>query len=180
MLCYKIGMNNFRRRLMTDISISFIIISALIVGLVFFALNIKSDAKKIVEVRQELLNRSTSLKSFAFLSSQYNAKGKDYLQILNNVTPTYDQLIDLPKSLQSLAAKEDLGFGFTFTGETLSTTDKLGEARFTINLQGELFQFLNFIEEMDKMRFITSLDSFDLSGEDNKSQMLIVGRVFFN
>lgn len=172
-------MKIFRKKFVTELVISLITIGVLAVGLLFFGFNVSKFAKKIVAARQELVERSTSLQSLAILRSEYKNKGEPYLNVLYNIIPLKDELIDLSKDFQSLAANERLGYGFTFVGETPSTLSNLGSVRFNLNLSGSLDQLIDFIENLQNFRYLINLENISMSRGASQISMDVKGSVFF-
>ncbi|MCP6720406.1 MAG: hypothetical protein KJI72_03775 [Patescibacteria group bacterium] len=172
-------MKTFRKRLTTELVVSLITIGVLVIGLLFFGFNVGKFTKKIVAARQELAERATSLQSLAILRSEYSNKGEPYLNVLYNIIPLKDELIDLSKDFQSLAASERLDYGFTFVGETPATPGNLGSVRFSLSLGGSLNQLIDFIENLQNFRYLINLENIAMSGGASQTSMDIKGSVFF-
>jgi len=173
-------MKAFRKRFVTEVVISLIVIGALAFGLVFFGFNIGRFTKKIVSVQRELYRRSASLESLATLRSEYVNKAQSYLNVLHNVVPLKDELIDLSKDFESLAGEEKLDYGFTFVGETTATSDSLGSVKFNLTLGGTLNRLLRFVKNLQNFHYLISLDTLSFNRESEETtKMAIQGRVFF-
>ena len=172
-------MKAFHKRLVTELAISLIIIGAMALGLLFFGFNIIKFSKKIVSTRQELYDRSVSIESLATLRSDYTARAKNYLNVLYNVVPLKDELIDLSKDFSSLASGEKLEYGFTFVGESPATSVDLGSVEFNLTLGGTLERLLSFVENLQNFRYLINLDSLSLVGGAEQMKMSVRGKVFF-
>lgn len=163
-------MVNFKKTFLIDLTILLIVVGALAGGLLFFGRSISGSVDRIAGLRQDIVNRSASLDFYATLRNQYNNEGKAYLNVLHNIVPTKDQLIDLPKEFQSLASQQNIGFGFSFAGETAVASGGLGSVTFRLNLEGQtLDHLLQFVRKLQDFRYLSSLDS-----------LVVVGRVFYH
>lgn len=173
-------MNSFYKQLFISLIITLLLIAALTTGLIFFGANIKKYSSTIEQHRREFSLLSTNLSSLAVIKNQYNTKVKDYLKILDNVLPSQDQLINFLKDFQSLAAAEQMGFGFTFANQIQPTENSLGIVNFNVSLQGTLDQFLNFLNAMKKLKFIVTFENVNLTPRENQNfQINLKGSVFF-
>ncbi len=173
-------MNHFRKNLTVEISIAVIVIAAFGAGILFFRAKIASSTEQIIKMRHDLSERNSSLQLYSALHSQYDSKAKNYLNVLYNIIPTRDQLIDLRQEFQSLAAKEKLDFGFAFfSGDEASARGETGIVKFDLNLKGDLDQLINFIQSLEKFRYLITLDSFTMNRQGSTIQMIIKGQVYF-
>lgn len=172
-------MDSFKKQLLVQIVIGFVIFIALIGGLLFFGSNIKDYSAKIDVARQDLIARSVSLSSLATLRTQYNTKAKDYLTIINNLVPVRDQLINFSREAQGLASDVE-GFGFSFLGESQATAESFGAISFTINLQATIPQLIKFLENVEKFRYLATVENLTLNRQpDSFYQIPVKGKVFF-
>ncbi len=172
-------MKTFHKKLVTELTISLVAIGVISIGLLFFGFNISKFSKKVVTVRQELVERSASLQSLAVLRSEYSSKGEPYLNVLHNIIPLKDELIDLSKDFQSLAAKERIDYGFTFIGETPATSNSLGSVRFNLSLGGSLDKLISFIENLQNFRYLVNLENISINKGELQMGMNVKGSVFF-
>lgn len=173
-------MNPFYKQFFISLGTALLIIAALTAGLLFFSSNVKKYALKVEKNRRDFSVLSTNLSSLAVLKNQYNTKAKDYLNVLDNVLPSQDQLINFLKDFQSLAAVEKMGFGFAFSNQVQPTENNLGMVNFNSSLQGTLSQFLNFLDAMKKLKFIVTIESANfIPRESQNFQIDLKGSVFF-
>lgn len=172
-------MKTFRKKLVTELIISLVAVGVISIGLLFFGFNISKFAKKVVATRQELTERSASLQSLAILRSEYSSKGEPYLNVLYNIIPLKDELIDLSKDFQSLAAKERIDYGFTFIGEIPATSNNLGSVRFSLSLGGGLDRLINFIKNLQNFRYLVNLENISINKGELQMRMNVKGSVFF-
>ncbi len=171
----------FYKNLIVEVIIAAILILAFGGGILFFRARISDLAEQTLKTRQVLAERSSSLQLYSSLRTQYDSKGKKYLNVLQNIVPTRDQLIDLRQEFQSLAARENLDFGFTFFpgDETTAASGELGAIKFNLNLKGGLDELLNFIHSLEKFRYLITLESFTMNRQGSSIQMAIKGQVYF-
>lgn len=173
-------MNSFKKQLLTQLAIGFIILAALVAGLVFFGASIRQYSERISVARADLVSRSLSLSSLAALRTQYNTKAKDYLAFLDSYLPQRDQLINFSREVQVLASDVS-GFGFSFIGEAPPTGDALGAISFVLNLQATIPQLVSFLENVDNFKYLMTIDSLSLNRQAERTmfQVPVRGRVFF-
>jgi hypothetical protein len=172
-------MNSFHKRIAVQLSVSFTIIAILVLGILLFGFRINKFSNEIAAKRQELNERSSALQSLASLQSDYSTKGQPYLNVLYNVVPQKDELIDLSKDFQVIAQEDKLNYGFTFLGETPSSGEDLGAVKFSLNLGGTLNSLLNFLKDMENFRYLVNLDNVSISRGATKVEMNIRGSVFY-
>lgn len=173
-------MQSFRKKFIVDLIISLVVLMALAGGLIFFGKIIAKTASQIVEARQGLVNKSSSLRFFAQLRKQYNDLAQNYLNIMYNIIPAKDQLINLSREFGTLANAEKLSYGFSFVEEVPVGNSNLGSVVFKINIAGEsLDQLLRFVKRLQNFKYLHSLDGFSLDRQDQGLALSIKGRVFF-
>ncbi|MGC9603373.1 MAG: hypothetical protein ABSF47_02800 [Minisyncoccia bacterium] len=173
-------MNYFKKRLITEIAISLLIVGALFAGILFFNSNMDGYVRKITTNRQLFAARAAAIDQLASLRSDYNNKANNYLNVLYNIIPSYDQLINLNQELQSLAAQNKLGYSFSFAGETQKSTGGLGSVSFSINVNSDNFNSLmSFIKSLQNFRYLSSIDNVSMKSNESLLSMDISGRVFY-
>lgn len=171
-------MNSFHRRIAIQLFVSLAIVAVLVSGIFLFGFQIDKLSGEIAVNRHELNTRSSALSTLASLRSEYANKGQPYLNVLYNVIPSKDELIDLSKDFQVIAQEGGLDYGFTFLGET-PPTDGLGSVRFNLSVGGTLNGFLDFLENMENFRYLVSLEGVSVSRGLDGMRMDIRGSVFY-
>ena len=174
-------MNHFKKRFFTELGISLLIIIALFMGILFFKGNVSDYADKIAADRMLLVSRTVSVSDLASLRSQYNGEVNNYFNVLHNIIPSYDELINLNQDLQSLAVQNKVEYGFSFSGETpKSEGGGLGFISFSLNIGSEsLKSQTSFIKSLQNFRYLNSIDSLSIRSDETKLVMDIKGRVFY-
>ena len=173
--------SRFKKALLTDLTLWFLIAGALSASLVFFGVGITRAGERVRQSYQELLSQSFTIISGARLRTQYVEKAEPALRVLYTFIPTQDELIDLTKEFRLVAGSFDLGFGFTFLGEmSPAAGEPLGSANFSISLQGtnqdQLFQFM---QKLERFRYFLTVESVAMNSQGARNEMTIRGRVFF-
>ncbi len=173
-------MGPFRKRITVQLSISLAIVGGLVLAVMLFGFQVDRLAEKIAGTREQINERSAALTSLASLRSDYTSKGEAYLNVLHNVIPEKDELIDLSKDFQAIAQEDGLNYGFTFLGETPPSGDVLGSVRFNLTLGGTFTKLLNFLKDMENFRYLISVENVSLTrGSEGNMRMDIRGSVFF-
>ncbi len=165
---------------MTEIGIGAIIIVPLFGGILFFSSKVEDLSGDIASARKGLFDRTTRLDTFAALRAEYNGRVKGDLNTLYAIVPEKDQLINLSKDFQTLAAQARLTSSFAFVGEVPPSDGKLGAVGFRINLHGALEDFFTFVEKFEKFHYLSLISSFAITrGGERAGDMLAQGNVYF-
>lgn len=174
-------MDYFKKNLIFELIIVFLVISFFSAGIVFFRFQISKAADQLEVLRKQVYERNDSLKLYSLLQSQYNSKTKSYLGLLSNIIPQEDDLITLRNELIQIASeKYNLDYEFNFKEQTPPTENALGIVEFEMTVRGEkLEQFLKFGQEMQGFTGIMKLTSINISHQDTKMQMKIGGQIYF-
>lgn len=168
------------RKILLNFLISILIIGALLGILALFNLNLGKTSAKINSLSNNLFSRSSSIQGTSELKSQYNAYGESYLNVLYNVVPQKDELINFPKEIQTLASAFDLSLGFSYVGESAVTDEAPGSVSFQISVEGpEMASIIEFIKEFENFRYFTQLESFAVGPSNANIKANIRGKVFF-
>lgn len=171
--------SSFKKKLTLNLLIAIGIISSLIGALVFFNNDLKKTSARVNNLNKDLISRSNDIRSVAELKSQYEKNAAPYLNVLYNVIPTKDELINFSKDIQNLASSKNLTFGFSFDGETNPSGAELGFVSFTVTVGGApVSEITDFIDKFQKFRYLVKLESFSITGE-NPANAIMKGRVFF-
>jgi len=174
-------MGDFKKQLGFQLGVSLPIIAALLAGVFFFGGKISAYTQKIVYDKATLNGRSNTVKQLADLETQYNNQAKSDMNVLYNVIPSYDELINLNSDFQSLAAQNKVDYGFSFAGETPKSGSGLGYVSFNINSSAsELDPLLSFLKSLQNFRYLSSIDNVSLKEDGGEITMAVNGRVFYH
>ena len=172
-------MESFRRRFVVDLTVALIIVAALVGGLVFFGSNIVLYGEQITVGRGELAARAATSMRLLALRSEYAAKGEAYLKTLRGTIPVADQLIDLKRDFQALASRHGLDYSFSFIGDTPPSGETLGVAKFRITVGGSFDKLVRFLEELQRFRYLQTLESFTVNRRDARMEMTVDGKALY-
>ena len=169
---------SFPKKVILNLVIVFGVLSFLITALIIFNKNLERTANQTGKLNQELISRSSSIQRISELRTAYKGMSGAYLNVLYNVIPQKDELINLSKEMQTVAASEGLTFGFSFVGETPPAGESLGYVAFSLSLEGGQFQnIMNFVNKLENFRYFIQLENFDISSGGAKAT--VRGRIFF-
>ncbi len=168
-----------QKRITVQISIALGIVGVLVIGLIFFGFNVRNLTQKIVTAREELALRTVALQSLATLRADYTGKAEAYLNVLHNIIPQKDELIDLSKDFQTIASASGLEYGFTFLGENPASADTLGSVKFGLKLGGTLANLLEFLKNIQNFRYLVQVESVSIFREESLMRMNLSGSVYF-
>ncbi len=174
-------MDQFKKRLINELVISLVIIIALIGGILFFNGNINSYAVNIASARNQLSRLSSSILELSRLQSQYD-QVSGYIDTLGSIVPSYYNLINLNKDLQSMAASDNLSYSFSFAGENPKTNNGFGSVNFNLSVgSSKLSNILSFLNSLQHFKYLTAIDgvSFGSDGDNGTLTMSVKGRVFY-
>ncbi len=173
-------MHNFKKRFLVELGISLLIVIALLWGIFFFKGNIGDYTQKIVMTRNMFSAQTSKILDEASLQGQFNGQAQNYLNVLYNVVPSYDQLINLSQSLQAVATQNNLTYGFAFAGETQKSGNTLGSVNFTLSLGGKTTDdLLAFLSSMDSYQYLHSIDGVSIKGNAGDYSMNVTGKVYY-
>lgn len=174
------AMDNFKKRLAIDLGITLLLVIALLWGIFFFRGNINEYLQKITSTRNALATQTSKVYGEALLEGQYNSKAKNYLNVLHDAIPSYDELINLNQSLQALANQHKLTYAFSFAGETAATKDALGSVGFSLTLgSSDITTLLSFLKSMQTFKYLNTIDNVSLRGDGQSMSMTLKGRVYY-
>ncbi|MGC9610712.1 MAG: hypothetical protein ABSE68_00595 [Minisyncoccia bacterium] len=173
-------MNHFKKRLTVELSVSLLIVTALLIGIIFFKGNISDYSQKIRDARALLASRTGSVGQLADLRLQYNNKANNYMNVLQNIIPSYDQLINLNRDLQLLASQNNVDYGFSFAGENPKTSQTLGSIAFNLTASSDNFNYLlNYVKALQNFRYLSSIDNISIKSNKDEISFFIKGRIFY-
>jgi len=172
-------MDALKKKIIIEVSITAFIIVAFTSGIYFFGGKISAYSDEIKSLHLELATRSGTLNSIAALRSEYNSKVKNYFPVLYNVIPVKDQLINIAKDYQFLAAQSGLNLSFMFMNESAASASSFGSLNFRLTINGDFDKLLAFVPTLQKFRFLSSYQTFSLTRGKEQSQMVTQGQVYY-
>ena len=174
-------MDPFRKKLFLELGLGGGILVGLTIALVILGTYIGNVSERIASSRAELLMRSASVGSLATLRETWKNRAQGYLNVLRNVVPEKDTLINVSRDFQSLAAQTRTEYSFGFLGESGESEGGIGALSFRLTLRGDLTNLYSFIEKFAAFPFLSTIDNFNIErkGPDARSELLAQGRIFF-
>ncbi len=173
-------MNHFKKQLANELVITLIIVGTLVGGIFFFKNSIDTYATSIALGRTRLVQLSSDILDLSNLQAQYS-QAAQYLNAFNAVIPSYYNLINLNKDLQSLAAAQNLSYSFSFAGENPKTNNGFGSISFTLSVASPSFNnLLSFLNSLERFKYLTAIDGVGFNTQtDGTLTMAVRGRVFY-
>ena len=170
---------NFYPKLIIELLIFIAVIVVLGGGVIFFGSQISKYSEEIVSLRKTLNERSFTLTSFARLEMD-NKKAANYSNIIFNIIPKQDQLINLSQDFQSLAAQNNLEYAFLVAKENEKNEGAVFDSiSFQLNVGGDFDKIIKFMQATESFRYLSSFDGFNFSRSDSKIKLTTKGKVFF-
>jgi hypothetical protein len=172
-------MEHFYRTLTIEVAIAVLVVAALLGGIVVFASRVNTSLDDITVARAELVKRWRSLNSLASLITDYNERAKGALAVMEQMVPIQDQIFNLNREFQALAAKGGVTAAFSFIEEKAPADGMLGSVRFTLSVTGELGSLFRFVKSVEQFKYLSAVDSVVVENSGKGSVVDIQGRVFF-
>lgn len=174
-------MDEFKKKLLVQLGIGGGIVVVLGLGLGLIGSYIGNVSTAVATSRTALLERSASVSSLAQLRETWQSRAEGYLNVLRNVVPAKDTLINVSRDFQSLATRTRTEYSFGFTGETSPEGGEIGSLNFRLTLRGDLADIYKFLEEFAAFPYLSTIDSFAIEreGSETRSELLANGRIFF-
>lgn len=170
---------NFKKRLLIELSLLLGIILVMGGILAYFASTISSKGEAVIEARKLLMSRSFAIENFAGLRGDWNQGAKENLGLLRDSVPIKDQLITLGKDFQFLAGRAGLEFSYAPIGETAPAVPSLGFIQFRIGVAGTYDVIQKYITTLQGFRYITTVDGVALVRAGSAYEAVITGRTYF-
>ncbi len=176
------------KKILIQAGIAVAIIIPLFLGSLYLRSIISKTTSRIVQSRKEFAQKSASLSTLVNLQSQYKNFGRDYLQVLYNIVPQKDDLINISSQFQRIAAEHNLGFGFSFSGEQEASQSQLGYISYSIRVTGSNDEEIKkFINDLNNFQYLNKVESLSMSkenigeGDNQRSEIeaTLKGKVYF-
>lgn len=174
-------MTEFKKKLLMEVGIGGGVIVALAAALAFTGSYLGNASTQIAAARTELLERSAAVGSLASLRETWRARAEGSLNVLKNVVPEKDTLINVSRDFQSLASQTRTEYSFGFVGETEHAGEGLGALGFRLTLRGDLLNLYAFVEKFGAFPYLSTIDNFTIEreGPGMRSELAANGRIFF-
>lgn len=97
---------------------------------------------------------------------------------LENILPQQDGLINFPRDISALAKQNNVESAFQFGGQVTGNETTPGYINFNLVVSGALNNWLQFLETLEKSRYLISFDSFNIAADNKKYRFNVNGKVF--
>ncbi|MGC9046830.1 MAG: type 4a pilus biogenesis protein PilO [Minisyncoccia bacterium] len=172
-------MNSLVKQFYFELIISFIIISALIFGFLFFGKQISNYSAKIRNDNIIINQQSASIQHLGDLVTQYE-QAKQYLNVLQNYIPTKDGLLNFATDLQAVASRHHLGYGFSYNGEGATDKSGINVMNFTANVSGALTDIIAFINDLNQFNYLVIVNHVTINKTQSGAyEAPIIGQVYY-
>ncbi len=172
--------NLFQKRLTKELGITAAVLLPLIAGFAFLRAQVAAAANQMIAAQQQFTEQTSVINRLITLRTQYDQFARTDLNVLSNVLPTKDNLINLSQEFQAFAEGNNLKFGFSFRGEDPATPTSPGAIHFSINVSGATLQDIKtYIQAVKNFHYLTTLDSVHVTRADQGVDAIIIGRVYY-
>jgi len=172
-------MDHFYRKLSVAATIAAATAIVFLAGIVYFSAQVNASLDEIVVARTELVKRWRSLNSLASLITDYNERGKGALLVMEQMVPVQDQIFNLNRDFQALAARGNVTAAFSFIEEKAPTEGGLGSVKFTLSVMGGLDDLFRFVKLVEQFKYLSVVDSVSVENGAEHATAIIQGKVFF-
>jgi len=167
----------FQKKITTNIIITLGGIIVLITGLIFLRVSISKNLINIQDTRQLLLINSRASETAAILGKEWE-KAKRAQSFLQNILPSSDQLINLPRELNFLSQENGVGSNFSFGPQSPGGENQPSSIGFRLTVNGSYQNITRFLRALENSRYFIRHDFIDLSQSDSQTSGVLTSRVF--
>ena len=173
-------MKDFRRKLIFQITVTAIVVAALLGGIIYFGQQIADYSNRVVDLRAQLYRRWSSLATLATLLTQWNSAAQADQAALEHSIPGRNQLLNLNKDFQNLAARTNLAESFSYLDETEPAgPGDLGAISFQLSVTGPFDDLVAFTKALDTFHYLSSFSGLSLGNGGAASHLTVQGRVYY-
>jgi Tfp pilus assembly protein PilO len=175
------SLDKFKKSFFISIGVFLFILAVLVGFLIYLNIDIDRRVAAIKRYQTDIAIRNQAVLLLGTLKLEAE-RGAQLAGQLQEVLPTRDQLITLPRELEKVAKAHRVGFGFAFGNENLPSGTNPGSVRFTISLTGQIADLVSFLKDLEFGKRILNVQSFDLTQRrDAKDFSLILsGEVYIH
>ncbi|HEY4475124.1 MAG TPA: type 4a pilus biogenesis protein PilO [Candidatus Paceibacterota bacterium] len=169
---------NFKNRLFFELGLTAGLLVFLLAASIFVKFSMERRAEEITEGKKELAARSSAVNSLAILKKEAE-RAATYSEILENILPTNEKLIDFRKDLRTLSAENKLDFTFSFGADTPKDALRPGSVAFQMTVGGDAQRFTEFLKKIEAMNYFFGFNAIDLSRGGPKFTASFGGKVYY-
>lgn len=173
--------DHFRRHIVIS---SAVIITSLVVfggGLYWLNNDLETQAERIINARNTVARRSSSLEALAELK-QVAPRAEEYQRTMDRFLPTQDELIGFGSWLENLGRVRQVSVDFSFEGgQTASTENAPGFIPFSLRLSGGHQNVVGLVGDLELAgtQYLISLGGIELTRNGNVYKISTSGYVYF-
>lgn len=139
-----------------------------------------SDAAR--NKRAILFLSQNSQEQFALLKEDFQ-KISPYVEKVENLFPSSENLLPFINAMENLAVSAGVQQSFRFESAGLQLVPSLNLNKITFNviINGNMGQFLNYLQKLEKIPYFTQIDSLSLTTSQNlesQGQMTVRGSLY--
>ncbi len=169
--------SSFGIRLLTQTGITAGVCLVIIVTTILLRAGTEKKIALIAEKNNAVNAYSDSVRNLAELKKNFQETATEQAT-LNQILPTRDRLLKIPKEIRLEAQKFGLTAAMTLSTEFEAKDDSLPGIAFHLKIDGAMDSAVVFMEKLKTLPYLISLDSVNVSGEENKATLDIGGRIF--
>ncbi len=168
---------DFKTRLIVEVAIIFL--SFIVLGSLILILggDLGKRALAVQEKKGELQGMISAASSLDILKSDLE-RAKPYFSVLQNILPTRDKLIQLPRDLEAIAGRAKIDFNLTFGAETAAQENKPGYVAVTMSLGGRYKDIVQFLDRVGGSGYLVDWGAIDIVQAGDKYRVSVNSRVF--
>jgi len=174
-----VAVKSFKKKISIIISVSLGIVAVAVIALIITTIDLGKVSKEIQEKRLEAITQQRAVGALASLRAD-SKKATELFPRLEKAMTVRDELLTFRPEMQGLGTKNKAPLTITFGPETGRKEDEPGSIQFTIIAQGAYGNLIELIRDIEKSRYFTSLDNFDIVRQNEESlNLTLTGKVFF-
>lgn len=148
----------------------------------YFAGQISDVSEAARNKRAILFLSQNSQEQFALLKEDFQ-KVSPHIEKVENLFPSSENLLPFINSMENLAVSAGVQQSFRFESAGLQPVPSLNLNKITFNviINGNMSQFLNYLQKLEKIPYFAQIDSINLTTSQNlesQGQMIVRGSLY--
>lgn len=148
----------------------------------YFAGQISKASESTRSKRAILFLSQNSQEQFALLKEDFQ-KVSPHIEKVENLFPSSENLLPFINAMEGLAGSAGVQQTFRFESAGLQPVPNLNLNKITFNviINGNMSQFLSYLQKLEKMPYLTRIDSLNLTTAQNfesQGQIIIRGSLY--
>lgn len=171
-------MTSFRKKLIINGSIVFVVVVVLGVGLYVAVSKINKVSGDILVIKDQARLARREVLEFSRLKED-SAEADLALQVLRRALPERDDLLLFRTDMERLARERNLRAGFSFGAEIAGDKGMPGYVNFNMSVEGGFASIISFIKDAESSGYLLELLQASVLGEGASASGRLDGKVFF-